>query len=73
RQDRAIAALQALAQVFRDQQTVAKVLASGLQGPALGDALKKARELALSEALRSRYSQGLHDESVQTPDDANSL
>jgi tRNA nucleotidyltransferase (CCA-adding enzyme) len=72
RQNRAIAALQTLAEVFRDQKAAAKVFTSGLQGPALGEALKKARALALSEALQSRYSRGLHDESARNPDDANS-
>lgn len=70
RQDRAIKALEGLAEVYRHSKVDLSESQRALNGPALGAAIRLARELELSKALRTRYPRGIHEEPTQTSEDA---
>lgn len=61
RSKRAIEALEVLAEDYRHAELNLSESQRRLKGPALGEAIRLARALELSKALRTRYPHGLHN------------
>ncbi|MFM9040468.1 MAG: multifunctional CCA tRNA nucleotidyl transferase/2'3'-cyclic phosphodiesterase/2'nucleotidase/phosphatase [Betaproteobacteria bacterium] len=61
RSKRAIEALNVLAEDYRHAKLNVSESQRRLKGPALGEAIRLARALELSKALRTRYPRGLHN------------
>ena len=61
RSKRAIEALEVLAEDYRHAELNLSESQRRLKGPALGEAIRLARALELSKALRTRYPRGLHN------------